>query len=105
MGVCVYHAAHQGFMQSLRQMARNTEMQNYTQALYDARELAISRMQAEARAEGAKGIVGTRVQETPYNWSDNGVEYYAVGTAVAPHKTDIVVPTPSLVMTLSDSSS
>lgn len=46
MGTCVYHVAHQGMMQSLKQMGRNTEMQNYTQALYDARELALSRMQA-----------------------------------------------------------
>ena len=37
-------------------------MQNYTQALYDARELALSRMQAEAEAEQAEGIVGAQVQ-------------------------------------------
>src|SRR5580658_5942800 len=54
MGTCVYHVAHQGLMQSLKQVGKNVEMQNYTQALYDARELALSRMQAEAEAESAE---------------------------------------------------
>ena len=39
-------------------MGRNVEMPNYTQALYDARELAMERMQAEAEALEAEGIVG-----------------------------------------------
>src|SRR5690242_20758226 len=38
MGSCVYHVAHQGMLASLRQMGRNVELPNYTQALYDARE-------------------------------------------------------------------
>src|SRR5262245_14288199 len=59
MGTCVYHVAHQGLFQALRQMGRNSEMQNYTQALYSARELALARMQAEAEEEQAQGIVGT----------------------------------------------
>src|SRR5438067_4460641 len=44
MGNCVYHVAHQGLFKSLRQIGQNVEMENYTQALYDARELAHSRM-------------------------------------------------------------
>src|ERR1041385_4748645 len=56
MGTCVYHVAHQGLFQSLSQMGRNVEMQNYTQALYDARELALSRMQVEAETAQAEGI-------------------------------------------------
>ena len=59
MGNCVYHVARQGMMASLlRQMGRNMEMPNYTQALYDARELAMGRMQAEADELQAGGIVG-----------------------------------------------
>src|SRR6202012_2555992 len=48
MGNCVYHGARQGMLQSMRQIGRNVEMANFPQALYDARELAMGRMQAEA---------------------------------------------------------
>lgn len=82
MGTCVYHVAHQGFMQALKRIGRNVEMENYTQALYEARELALSRMQAEAEQDGANGIVGARVVETSHGWGSHVIEYFAVGTAV-----------------------
>src|SRR6202040_3842740 len=47
MGNCVYHVAHRGMMQSIRQTGQNIELEQYTQALYDARELAMERMQKE----------------------------------------------------------
>jgi uncharacterized protein YbjQ (UPF0145 family) len=100
MGTCVYHVAHQGILQSLKQVGRNTEMQNYTQALYDARELALSRMQAEAEAEGAEGIVGAQVKESSHGWGSHVIEYFAVGTAVASTSADHTVPAPSLVLPL-----
>src|SRR5438128_10875520 len=59
MGNCVYHVAHQGMGQWFKQVGQNVEMTNYTQALYDARELAMERMQAEAISLGAHGVVGT----------------------------------------------
>ncbi|RYG88474.1 heavy metal-binding domain-containing protein, partial [bacterium] len=68
MGTCVYHVGAQGFFQAIQRIGRNIEMENYTQALYDARELAMSRMQAEAEREGAVGIVGSRVEETSHGW-------------------------------------
>ena len=56
MGSCVYHVAHQTMRQSMRNMGQNVELANYTQALYDARELAMERMQAEAlEAEVPRG--------------------------------------------------
>ncbi|HYX49051.1 MAG TPA: PspA/IM30 family protein, partial [Ktedonobacteraceae bacterium] len=48
MGNCVYHVGRQGMLASLKQVGRNVEMPNYTQALYEARELAMERMQREA---------------------------------------------------------
>src|SRR6266478_1870198 len=50
LGTCVYHVAHQGVMQSLRQAGQNQEMLQFTQRVYEARELALTRMQAEAAA-------------------------------------------------------
>jgi uncharacterized protein YbjQ (UPF0145 family) len=102
MGTCVYHVAHQGLMQSLKQMGRNTEMQNYTQALYDARELALSRMQAEAEAEQAEGIVGAQVKESSHGWGSHVIEYFAVGTAVKSIATDHQIAAPTLILPLSD---
>ena len=84
MGTCVYHIAHQGFMQALRTLGRNTEMTNYSQALYSARELAMERMQAEARAHGAGGVVGVSVSEANYGWDPHVIEFFALGTAVLP---------------------
>jgi len=48
MGTCVYHIAHQKFGSKLGNIGKNVEIEQFTQALYDARELAMSRMQAEA---------------------------------------------------------
>src|SRR6202044_479751 len=45
LGTCVYHVAHQGVMQSLRQVGQNQEMLQFTQGVYEARELALMRMQ------------------------------------------------------------
>src|ERR1700710_2994065 len=47
MGTCVYHVAHQGLRTWMRRVGRNVEMPNFTQALYDARELAMEGMQGE----------------------------------------------------------
>ena len=39
----------------MKQTGQNIEMANFTQALYDARELAMERMQREAEALQAEG--------------------------------------------------
>ncbi len=101
MGTCVYHVAHQGFMQALKRLGRNVEMENYTQALYDAREMSLSRMQAEAEAENASGIVGARVNENSHGWGSHIIEYFSVGTAVKEISLDHDVPAPAMVLPLS----
>ena len=98
MGSCVYHIAHQGFMQSLRTLGQNTEMANYTQGLYHARELAMGRMQAEARRGGATGIVGVTVSESSRNWDNHVFEFLAVGTGV--RRADGPAPTLQTSLTL-----
>src|SRR5437763_5486266 len=100
MGTCVYHVAHQGMMQALKRVGRNVEMENFTQALYDARELALSRMQAEAGTENAVGIVGTRVEESSHDWGSHVIEYFAVGTAVTPVEGPHEVKSPMMVLSL-----
>lgn len=102
MGTCVYHVARQGFMQALKRMGRNIEMDNYTQAIYDARELAISRMQAEAERVNAVGIVGSRVEEKSHGWGSHIIEFFSIGTSVAEIDGDHVIPAPGMVLPLID---
>jgi uncharacterized protein YbjQ (UPF0145 family) len=104
MGTCVYHVAHQGLGGWFKRIGRNAEMPNFTQALYDARELAMERMQAEAEGLQAEGIVGVQLNEGSHGWDSHVIEYFAVGTAVTPTSADHTIPTPSFVLTLNDPS-
>jgi uncharacterized protein YbjQ (UPF0145 family) len=72
-------------MQTLKQMGRNTEMPQWTQGNYEARELAMSRMQAEAERDGATGVVGVRFRVHNYVWGSHTLEFYADGTAIRDH--------------------
>lgn len=103
MGSCVYHVAHQGMLQSMRNIAQNIEMTNFSQALYDAREIAMERMQNEATEAGAEGVVGVDLHEGSHNWQPHVIEFFAVGTAVTPISTEqdaSVIPDPQLVLSV-----
>jgi uncharacterized protein YbjQ (UPF0145 family) len=104
MGTCVYHVAHQGLSGWFSRVGRNAEMPNFTQALYDARELAMERMQAEGEAVGAEGIVGVQLHEGSHGWSSHVIEYFAVGTGVTAISEDHSIPPPSFVLSLNDAS-
>jgi uncharacterized protein YbjQ (UPF0145 family) len=60
----------------------NQELQVLTQAMYNARELAMSRMQAKAGHLGADGIVGVQLRLQSYVWGQGVLEFIATGTAV-----------------------
>jgi uncharacterized protein YbjQ (UPF0145 family) len=100
MGNCVYHVAHQGLRAAWRQIGRNQEMPNYTQALYEARELAMERMQDEADGLEAGGIVGARIVERSHGWGSHVIEFFAVGTAVVATTAEHEIETPTLVLPL-----
>jgi uncharacterized protein YbjQ (UPF0145 family) len=98
MGNCVFHVAHQGLGGWLKTVGQNVEMPNFTQALYDARELAMDRLQAEAIALGASGVVGTEIHEHSHGgWDAHVMEFFAVGTAVVAAPVG-ELPKPALVM-------
>lgn len=108
MGSCVYHVAHQGMLQTFKQLGQNVELTNFTQALYEARELAMERMQNEAHRDGAEGIVGVRIEEGSKGWPNHIIEFFAVGTAVVPYeiKTEENAKlNPDLVLLLNDNNS
>src|SRR5664279_857297 len=77
LGSSIYHI---GFQQA--GWNQNQEMSVLTQAMYHARELAMTRMEEEADALGADGIVGVRLEIGRYEWGADLAEFIAVGTAV-----------------------
>src|ERR1700755_3436597 len=99
LGTCVYHVAHQGVIQSLRQVGQNQEMLQFTQGVYEARELALARMQAESEAARASGIVGVTVEVRNHVWGAHATEFLATGTAVrrlaAEHRLPETSPRPT----------
>src|ERR1700742_4621751 len=104
LGTCVYHIAHQGVLQSLRQAGQNQEMLQFTQGVYEARELALARMQAEATQARSSGIVGVTVEVKNHVWGEHATEFLATGTAVrrlsAEHKLPETTPKPPFTLGL-----
>ncbi len=100
MGNCVYHVGRQGMLASLKQVGRNVEMPNYTQALYEARELAMERMQNEADELQAGGIVGARIVERSHGWGSHVIEFFAIGTGVVATSEDHEIEKPAMVLPL-----
>src|SRR5260370_40958691 len=63
VGSSIYHIGYQ--WSGIRQ---NQEMTVLTQAMYHARELAMTRMEEEADALGADRIVAVRLEVTRHEW-------------------------------------
>ncbi|HUK45150.1 MAG TPA: heavy metal-binding domain-containing protein [Gaiellaceae bacterium] len=104
LGTCVYHIAHQSIMQSLRQAGQNQEMLIFTQGIYEARELALSRMQAEAVEAKANGIVGVNVLVYNHVWGEHATEFLATGTSIRrlsdEHRLPDTTPKPTFTLGL-----
>ncbi len=104
LGTCVYHIAHQSVMQSLRQAGRNQEMIQFTQGVYEARELALVRMQSEASQARASGIVGVNVAVSNHVWGEHATEFLATGTAIRrlsdEHRLPATTPKPTFTLGL-----
>jgi uncharacterized protein YbjQ (UPF0145 family) len=104
LGTCVYHIAHQSVMQTLRQTGQNQEMVQFTQGVYEARELALSRMQAEAVQARSSGIVGVSMAVSNHVWGEHATEFLATGTAIRrladEHKLPATSPKPTFTLGL-----
>src|SRR3954468_2282529 len=77
LGSSIYHVGIQ-----FGRWSRNQELEQLSQAMYHARELAMSRMEAEADALGADGIVGVRLDIEFKEFGSDLAEFIAIGTAV-----------------------
>src|ERR1700691_1539764 len=77
VGSSIYHVGLQ-----VGRWSQNQELQVLSQAMYNARELAMARMRAEADHLGADGIVGVQLRMQMYAWGQEVLEFVATGTAV-----------------------
>ncbi len=91
----------------------NQEIVPFTQGFYNARHLAISRLEAMARRFNAIGIVGMHIfpsrrvfeyeTENPTRYyMDLMIEFAAIGTAITALKRDHVIPPPQPTLTFTD---
>jgi uncharacterized protein YbjQ (UPF0145 family) len=79
IGVCVYDA---GFEQGMTGVTQ--EVVQVGQAMRSARRLAVQRMREQARAAGAEGVVGVRLEVEHHRWRGGHVvaRFVALGTAI-----------------------
>src|SRR5258706_1119647 len=77
LGTSIYHVGLQ-----VARWGKSQELDVLSQAMYHARELAMTRMEAEAQALGADGIVGVRLDVEMKEFGADIAEFIAVGTAV-----------------------
>src|SRR5437870_5657211 len=96
MGSSVYHVGWQGTPGTLfgsSAMGRGAfELEVLSEAWNNARSLALSRLQQEARFAGADAVVGVHIQWGAHDFAPNAVEMVAVGTAVRTSGTERTDP-------------
>src|SRR5258708_9622111 len=105
MGSCVYHVAHRGMLSGLGSIGQNVELENYTSAMYEAREIAIDRMQYEAEAAKAEGVVGVEIHEGSHGWQTHVIEFFAIVAPVLPLDQEISpdqIADPGMVLSVND---
>ncbi|BAZ02840.1 hypothetical protein NIES37_68530 [Tolypothrix tenuis PCC 7101] len=80
IGTSFYKVGFYGYFWGYRN--QTGEVAALTQAQLAARELTVSRMQAEAAMLGAHGIIGVRLHQRRQVWGVGMVEFTAIGTAI-----------------------
>jgi uncharacterized protein YbjQ (UPF0145 family) len=99
IGSSIYHVGLQ-----IGRWNKNQELQVLTQAMYNARELAMARMRAEADHLDSDGIVGVTVEVKNHVWGEHATEFLATGTSVRrladEHKLPETSPQPTFTLGL-----
>lgn len=88
--------------QWMAQQGQNVELPNLTQALYQAREGAMGRMQQAGLAMGAEGVINVKLREGPLGYSARIMQFVAVGTAVHLREGEHRRISPTMVVPLDD---
>lgn len=114
VGYCIYCVSSGWHLdQQLRWNWSNQEITDYSQAVYTARHLAITRLEAAARSFNALGVVGMHINyrktEHEYERDNDSTKYRdaffhfsAIGTAIVSRRPDHIIPTPKPTLTFTD---
>ena len=107
LGYCTYYTAASWGTSWATMSWNNQELTQYTEGVYRARHLAMSRMSDMGPQMGAAGIVGVHItQEHHEVEQDSGggqhqkglmAHFAAIGTAISPEREAWKVPSPSMV--------
>jgi len=100
LGNCVFHIGRRGPFAAARSTYRNVELPHVTQAIYEARELAMTRMQDDALRLGASGIVGVDLTEKSHHFGQRVIEFLVIGTAVSVLDGAEQIPAPMTTISL-----
>lgn len=84
------------------QQGQNLELPNLTQALYQAREGAMDRMQQAGLAMRADGVINVKLREGPLGYNARVMQFIAVGTAVHLREDEHRRVNPTMVVSLDD---
>lgn len=101
-GASFVAAPYQRLRQVVAQTAQNVELTNLTQALQDARELAMERMQRAASAPGVAGVVDVSILDGPLVHARHTLGFICWGTAVRLVADKHQLIEPELVLPLND---
>lgn len=87
MGSSVYHVGWQwnrttNWQNNSWGQGSSYELDVVTRAFYQARHLALGRLQQEAALLHATGVVGVRLEHKEYEWGADMIEFAAIGTAI-----------------------
>lgn len=88
--------------QWMAQQGQNVELPNLTQALYQAREGAMGRMQDAGLAMKADGVINVKLREGPLGYNARVMQFIAVGTAVHLREDEHRRVGPTMVVPLDD---
>lgn len=100
LGNCVYHIGRRSIATTARSMYRNVELPHITQSLYEAREIAITRMQDEALRLKSDGVVGVTLTEKSHHFGSHVLEFLMIGTAVSLVNPNAQLPAPITTISL-----
>jgi len=87
---------------TISQKGQNVELTNFTEAMYTAREAAMSRLQDSAVSMDAGGIVDVSISEGPMVFARHAIGFTAWGTAIVPGPEGHRHLEPKMVLPLDD---
>jgi uncharacterized protein YbjQ (UPF0145 family) len=81
-GASYVHAPRRAVGTVLGQATQNVELTNFTETLYQAREMAMEEMQSRLAQAGGTGLVDAKILDRPVYFASHVVEFVVYGTAI-----------------------